>query len=175
MSWKPSSACPLGWGGWWLQTAGVGYWWSCCECLSEACPNNLIPKGRVESQRMGGAAVTMKKWTPPPQAPLGHNSPIPLFQQCLKSWQQWRSKRWQRWVNPLNTNTPSLLFPLLQGGAYLLWNACVTDGVAYQAQLCFEGRGRRERTQETEIWNRVNISALHPDRKLFLEPGKKWV
>lgn len=49
----------------------------------------------------------------------------------------------------------------------------MTDGVAYQAQLCFEGRGRQERTQETEILNGVNISALHPDRKL--EPGNKWV
>lgn len=85
MSWKPSCACPLGWGGWWLQTAGVGYWWSCCECLSEACPNNLIPKGRVESQRMGGAAVTMKKCPPPPNPPWATTPPSLYSNSVLKA------------------------------------------------------------------------------------------
>lgn len=75
MSWKPFCACPLrrrgavsvitdsgGGGGGILVVMCLLLW------ASKACPDNLIPKGRFESQRMGGAAVTLKNnWTPPPR------------------------------------------------------------------------------------------------------------
>lgn len=84
---------------------------------------------------------------------------------------------------PQHTHTPSLLFPLLQGGAHLLWNACVTDEVAYQAQLYFEvlkgGGGvdrRRGGDSRLNFWaargaqgpntfyDLVYLPAKHPDR-----------
>ncbi len=129
----------------WSQTAGgretgghvlVTY----CVCILRCVPTTRYPKAGFRAGGWEGLKLGWRINGHPKAA-----NPHPPLCWRPKSWQWWRSKRWQCFIDPLrlpqpthtHTHTPSLLFPLLQGGAYLLWNACVTDGVAYQAQLYF--------------------------------------
>lgn len=75
--------------------------------------------------------------------------------------------------SPTSKHSLFLLLPPLQGGVYLLLNACMSDKLAYQAQLYFKGGGTEEEVIVKEFcssWGiaskhiKVYFSAKHPNR-----------